>query len=48
VFNNINKSTIMWVKDSIIEQLKVATNWSTYATYMKPLSWYPSLTNPNA
>jgi hypothetical protein len=47
-FNNINASAIMWVNDSIIEQLKVATNWSTYATYMKPLSWYPSLTNPNA
>jgi hypothetical protein len=47
-FSNTNLSTIFWVKDSIIEQLKVATNWSTYADYMKPRSWYPSLTNPNA
>jgi hypothetical protein len=47
-FNAIITSTIMWVKDDIIEQLKVATNWSTYAEYMRPLSWYPSLTNPNA
>lgn len=47
-FDNINKSTIMWVNDSIIEQLKVATNWSKHASYMKPLSWYPSLTDPNA
>jgi hypothetical protein len=39
---------IMWVNDSIIEQLKVATNWSKNATIMKPLSWYPSLTDPNA
>ena len=39
-FYNINKSCIMWVNDSIIEDLKVATNWSTYASYMKPLSEY--------
>ena len=48
VFDDINTSTIMWVNDSIIEQLKSATNWSTYANYMKPLSWYPNLTDPNA
>ena len=42
------KSRIFWVNDDIIEDLKVATNWSTYASYMKPLSWYPSLTDPNA
>jgi hypothetical protein len=47
-FSGINASAIFWVNDSIIEQLKVATNWSTYASYMKPRSWYPSLTDPNA
>ncbi len=48
VFSNINKGAIMWVNDSIIEELKVSTNWSEYALHMKPLSWYPSLTDPNA
>jgi hypothetical protein len=48
VFNNINKSAIIWVKDELVDAYKSASNWSTYATYMKPLSWYPSLTNPNA
>ena len=47
-FSSINPSAIMWVNDNIIEQLKVATSWSTYANQMKPLSWYPSLTDPNA
>lgn len=47
-FNNINKGLIIWVNDSIIEQLKGETNWSNYASYMRPLSWYPSLTDPNA
>ena len=43
-----NRILTIWVNDDIIEQLKVATNWSNLATYMKPLSWYPSLTDPNA
>jgi hypothetical protein len=47
-FQNINPLAIFWINDSIIEQLKVATNWSNSATMMKPLSWYPSLTDPNA
>lgn len=46
-FSSINYSTTIWVNDSIIEELKVADKWSTYANYMKPLSWYPSLTDPN-
>ena len=43
-----NDGAIFWVKDNIIEQLKVATNWSNYASQLKPQSWYPSLTDPNA
>lgn len=31
----------IWVNDSIIDSLKVATNWSTYASYMKKLSECP-------
>lgn len=42
-----NELLVIWVNDDIINQLKVATNWSNLASYMKPLSWYPSLTNPN-
>lgn len=38
---------VFWVKDDIIEELKVATNWSVYADIMKPKSWYPSLTDPS-
>ena len=41
------KAVIMWVNDNIIENLKATTNWANYASQMKPLSWYPSLTNPN-
>lgn len=49
---NVNAFTslptpIFWVNDDIIENLKVATNWSTFASQMIPLSWYPSLTDPN-
>lgn len=43
-----SKSFIIWVNDNVIEELKVATNWSKFAAYMKPLSWYPNLTDPNA
>ena len=46
--NSLNNYVIIWVNDDIIEDLKVATGWSTYASQMKPLSWYPSLTDPNA
>lgn len=50
---NVNAFTslpnpIFWVNDDIIENLKVATNWSTFANQMIPLSWYPNLTDPNA
>jgi hypothetical protein len=38
----------MWVKDKLVNGYKSASNWSTYASYIKPLSWYPSLTDPNA
>lgn len=40
-FSGINASAIMWVNDDIIEDLKAATNWSTYADYMQPLSTMP-------
>lgn len=40
-FRDINNSCTMWVNDAIIEDLKVATNWSTYASYMKKLSDCP-------
>lgn len=46
--SSLNYLLTFWVKDDIIEDLKVATYWSTYANRMKPLSWYPSLTDPNA
>lgn len=46
--SDITPLTIFWVKDDIIEQLKTTTNWANFADYMKPLSWYPSLTEPNA
>ena len=40
-FSSINKGCVMWVNDSIIEDLKVATNWSSFASYMKRLSECP-------
>lgn len=40
VFGSINKSCIMWVNDEIYKELQTATNWSTYASYMKRLSEY--------
>lgn len=39
-FNNINKGCVMWVNDEIYKELQTATNWSTYASYMKKLSEY--------
>lgn len=42
VFTNINQvATIIWVKDELVENYKSATNWSTYATYIKPISAMP-------
>ena len=40
-FDSINKSAIIWVKDELVEDYKSATNWSTYATYIKPISSMP-------
>jgi hypothetical protein len=40
-FTNINKVAIIWVKDELVESYKSATNWSTYATYIKPISAMP-------
>jgi hypothetical protein len=48
LFTEINPATVWWIKDDIIDQFKSATNWSNGINYMKPLSWYPSLTDPNA
>lgn len=42
-FAECNPALILWVNDSIIEDLKVATNWSTYANIMKPLSTYVNI-----
>lgn len=39
-FTSINKGCIMWVNDEIYKELRTATNWSTYASYMKKLSEY--------
>lgn len=40
-FSGINKAAIIWVKDELVESYKSATNWSTYATYIKPISAMP-------
>ena len=40
-FSNINKVATIWVKDELVEEYKSATNWSTYATYIKPISAMP-------
>ena len=40
-FDSINKSAIIWVKDDLVESYKSATNWSEYATYIKPISSMP-------
>ena len=42
-FGDYNSALIFWVNDSIIEDLKVATNWSTYADIIKPRSSYPNI-----
>lgn len=38
IFNNINKIATIWVRDELVDSYKSATNWSTYASYIKPLS----------
>ena len=43
----LNTCTI-WVKDEKLETAKTKAHWSNYASIMKPLSWYPHLTDPNA
>ena len=40
-FTSINKAAFIWVKDELVESYKSATNWSTYATYIKPISAMP-------
>ena len=37
-FLSINYSATIWVRDELVEEYKSATNWSTYASYIKPLS----------
>lgn len=33
---------IIWVKDETLEDMKVASGWSSYASKMRPLSQYPN------
>lgn len=40
-FSTINKIATIWVKDELVESYKTATNWSTYATHIKPISAMP-------
>lgn len=42
------EGTTYFIKDAIIDSYKTYAKWSKYASQMKPLSWYPSLTDPNA
>lgn len=37
-FNGINTLAKMYFRDEILEEVKTATNWVTYAKYMHPLS----------
>ena len=37
-FGSNNKSAYIWVRDELVDSYKSATNWSTYASYIKPLS----------
>jgi hypothetical protein len=40
-YSYLSERIIFWVNDDIIEDLKVATNWSKYADKMRPLSEKP-------
>ena len=40
LINNGKENYILWVNDDIIEELKIATNWTTFASHMRPLSEY--------
>ena len=37
-FTNINSSTKIYVPDDLVDDYKIADNWSTYANYIYPLS----------
>lgn len=41
-FNNCNSLTAFYFPDALVDTAKVATNWSSYATKIKPLSEKPS------
>ena len=37
-FSNVPNSTLFFVKDELVESYKVATNWTTYAHQIMPMS----------
>lgn len=40
--------TIFWVNDDFFEEYKTDSDWTNFVSQVRPLSWYPSLTDPNA
>lgn len=40
IFANISPTPNIYVPDALVSQYKKATNWSSYASYIKPLSEY--------
>ena len=38
IFTNINPSTKIYVPDALVDDYKIADNWSTYANYIYPIS----------
>lgn len=47
-FNVYAAASIIWVRDSILDKINSDSSWTSYKKYIRPLSWYPSLTDPNA
>lgn len=45
--SQVISGTIFWVNDDFFEEYKTASDWTNFVSQVRPLSWYPSLTDPN-